>query len=199
MKFFSKKGHKNHFQKGIVTVMLMALLSFQIPHAFAENDPYSVPENWPSDWIVPFADEQEVTPPAPVVPQYQVRSSRRVTATAYSSDVHQTDAQPFRPAMAMDFRDVVAEHGAVNCIAHNDLRLGTQVRFPELFGETVYTVCDRMNARYTGNARVDFYFYVIGEDGRIDSIDSLNAARANARAFGLRRSQLMEVVVPIQV
>jgi len=200
MDFFTKKGQKKHFQKGILTLMVFALLSFHIPQVNAEKDPYSVPENWPDHWVAPFADEEIVATveiaSEPVV-ERTVRSSRRVTATAYSSDVRQTDASPFRPAMAMDFRDVVAEEGAVYCIAHNDLRLGTEVRFPELHGDTVYTVCDRMNARYTGTGRVDFYFYVVGEDGRIDSTESLNAARANARAFGLHRGVLMEVLMPV--
>ena len=194
MNLFTKKGQKKHFQKGILTLMVFALLSFHIPQVFAENDPYSVPENWPDSWVAPFANEQEAVVP---VVERKVRSTKRVTATAYSSDIHQTDATPFGPAMAMDFRDVVAREGAVHCIAHNDLRLGTEVRFPELYGDTVYTVCDRMNTRYTGTGRVDFYFYVIGEDGRIDSSESLNAARANARAFGLHRSVLMEVLMPV--
>ena len=198
MNLFTRKGQKKHFQKGIVTMMVFALLSFHIPQVAAENDPYAVPANWPAEWVAPFADEEVVVAQVaePVV-ERTVRSTRRVTATAYSSDIRQTDASPFRPAMAMDFRDVVAEKGAVYCIAHNDLRLGTEVRFPELHDDTVYTVCDRMNARYTGTGRIDFYFYVVGEDGRIDSSESLNAARANARAFGIKRSVVMEVLMPV--
>ena len=96
--------------------------------------------------------------------------------------------------MAMDFREEVAKKGEVNCIAHNDLRLNTEVKFPELFGDKVFTVCDRMNARYTGKNRVDFYFYVVGPDGKIDSKESLNAARANAKIFGLKRSVKMEIL-----
>lgn len=179
-------------------MFVVGLLSFHVSEAYAGEDPYALPENWPSDWVAPFSDEKEtVVPPVRVIVERHVRSTRRVTATAYSSDVRQTDAQPFRPAMAMDFRDVVAEHGAVHCIAHNDLRLGTEVRFPEMFGETVYTVCDRMNARYTGTGRIDFYFYVIGEDGKIDSSTSLTAARTNARAFGVKRGITMEVLLPV--
>ncbi len=177
-------------------MFVVGLLSFHVSQAYAGKDPYTVPENWPSDWVAPFADET-VAAPAPVVVERKVRSTKRVTATAYSSDVRQTDASPFRPAMAMDFRDEVAAHGEVNCIAHNDLRLDTEVLFPELFPDKVFKVCDRMNTRYTGTGRVDFYFYVIGEDGRIDSIESLNTARANARTFGLKRGITMEVLMPV--
>lgn len=201
MKSISKKRQKTHFQKGMITLMLFALLSFHIPQAFAENDPYSVPENWPSNWVAPFADEKKqetVAAPEAVAADPMenrvVKYTKIVAATAYSSDIHQTDAYPFRPAMAMDFRDVVAQKGEVNCIAHNDLRLGTEVRFPELFGDKVYTVCDRMNARYTGHNRVDFYFYVVGADGKIDSRESLDAARSNAKTFGLKRAVKMEIL-----
>lgn len=196
MYFFTKKGYKKHLQKGILTMMVFALLSFHIPQVSAGNDPYSVPKNWPEEWVAPFENEQLVVALVPKV-EREVRFTKKVTATAYSSDVHQTDSTPFGPAMAMDFRDEVAKNGFVNCIAHNDLRLGTEVRFPDMFGDTVYTVCDRMNARYTGTGRIDFYFYVIGQDGKIDSKESLNAARANAKAFGIKRAVKMEILMPV--
>ncbi len=196
MYFFIKKGNKKHSQKALLTLMVFALLSFQIPQVSAGSEPYSVPKNWPNEWVTPFADEQLVVAVVPKI-ERKVRLTKKVTATAYSSDVHQTDSTPFGPAMAMDFREVVAKDGFVNCIAHNDLRLGTEVRFPDMFGDAVYTVCDRMNARYTGTGRIDFYFYVIGEDGKIDSKESLNAARANAKAFGIKRGVKMEILMPV--
>jgi len=199
MKFTNKKFGTLKLQKGLMTALILSVLVFNVPQAHSANEPSMVPENWPKEWVVPFANEQEtvVAQVAEPVVERTVRSTRRVTATAYSSDIRQTDASPFRPAMAMDFRDVVAEKGSVNCIAHNDLRLGTEVRFPDLHGDKVFTVCDRMNARYTGTGRIDFYFYVVGQDGRIDSPESLNAARANARAFGIKRSVVMEVLMPV--
>ncbi len=192
MYFFTKKGYKKHVQKGILTAMVFSLLSFHIPAVSAGSVPSSAVEIG----ATPVANEQIVTVEAPKV-ERKIRFTKKVTATAYSSDVHQTDSTPFGPAMAMDFRDVVAKNGFVNCIAHNDLRLGTEVRFPDMFGDTVYTVCDRMNARYTGTGRIDFYFYVIGQDGKIDSKESLNAARANAKAFGIKRGVKMEILMPV--
>lgn len=194
MYFSQKKAQKKHLQKSIIATIVFGLLSFHVSLAYAGQDPYAVPANWPSDWVAPFADEAKVEAPAPVVPERKVKFTKTVAATAYSSDVHQTDAYPFRPAMAMDFREEVALKGEVNCIAHNDLRLGTDVSFPELFGKKVFKVCDRMNERYTGKNRVDFYFYVIGPDGKIDTKESLNAARNNAKAFGLKRFVKMEIL-----
>lgn len=188
---------QKRFEKVVTTIILVSLFStMHAPQVQAIGE-YSVPDDWPAEWVAPFADEIEVSqvqpPKYPTIEDKEPRFIKFVAATAYSSDVHQTDAQPFRPAMAMDFRDEVAKKGGVYCIAHNDLRLGTKVRFPELFGDMVYTVCDRMNTRYSGQNRVDFYFYVIGTDGKIDSKDSLTLARTNAKSFGLKRKVKMEV------
>lgn len=192
---FQKTNSKKRFERVITAIILTCVFaSLHTPQVQAVGE-YSVPDDWPAEWVAPFADEKEQVPPPqfPELKDKTPRFTKYVAATAYSSDIRQTDAQPFRPAMAMDFRDEVAKNGAVNCIAHNDLRLGTKVRFPDLFGETVYTVCDRMNARYTGTGRVDFYFYVKSEDGSIDSKESLTLARANAKQFGLKRKVKMEV------
>src|SRR5665811_666463 len=50
----------------------------------------------------------------------------------------------------------VCEHGIEDTIAANFLKFGTKVMIPELFGERVFVVRDRMNRRYTN--RVDIWF-----------------------------------------
>jgi 3D (Asp-Asp-Asp) domain-containing protein len=40
--------------------------------------------------------------------------------------------------------------------------LGTQVRFPELYGDKVFVVRDRMNARY-GYGRIDIWLPELSE------------------------------------
>jgi len=60
--------------------------------------------------------------------------------TAYSSDVWQTDATPEITASGTSVR-----HGV---IAANFLPIGTRVKLPELFGDEVFIVEDRMNHRY---------------------------------------------------
>lgn len=77
--------------------------------------------------------------------------TRYITATAYSSTPDQTDDTPCITANGFD----VCEHGNENIIAANFLPLGTKVRFPELFGDQIFYVMDRMNARYY--ERVDFW------------------------------------------
>ena len=77
-----------------------------------------------------------------------------VVATAYSSDVWQTDDTPCIPADGYNLCKHYEKYGEGNTIAANFLSLGTQVKIPELFGDKVLIVHDRMNKRY-GYGRID--------------------------------------------
>ncbi|MBT4856627.1 3D domain-containing protein [Candidatus Uhrbacteria bacterium] len=61
-------------------------------------------------------------------------------ATAYNSLPGQTDSTPFTTASGTTTR-----HGV---IAANFLPFGTRVKIPEIYGDQVFIVEDRMNARY---------------------------------------------------
>jgi 3D (Asp-Asp-Asp) domain-containing protein len=74
-----------------------------------------------------------------------------VASTAYSSEVAQTDSTPCITANGYD----VCESGEENVIAANFLKFGTKVKIPDLFGDRIFTVQDRMNARYT--KRIDIW------------------------------------------
>jgi len=76
-----------------------------------------------------------------------VRVYKFVPITAYSSEVGQTDSTPFITASGTTVRRGV--------VAANFLPKGTRVRFPELYGDEVFIVEDRMNARY--DKRVDIW------------------------------------------
>jgi len=80
--------------------------------------------------------------------------------TAYSSTPDQTDSTPFTMASG--------KHVYRGAIAANFLPLGAKVRIPELYGDRVFTVEDRMNKRYT--ARMDIWM----------------ETRTEARSFGLK-------------
>lgn len=87
----------------------------------------------------------------PVLPVASDRAPRKVTtvvATAYNSLPWQTDDTPEITASGTRTR-----HGVV---AANFLRIGTRVRFPEVYGDTVFVVEDRMNQKY-GRGRVDIW------------------------------------------
>jgi len=70
-----------------------------------------------------------------------------VSATAYSSTVDQCDATPFITASGQHVRDGI--------IATNFLPFGTKVKIPDVYGDKVFEVQDRMNARY--QTRVDVW------------------------------------------
>lgn len=71
--------------------------------------------------------------------------------TAYNSEPGQTDDSPCITANGFN----VCEHGVEDTIAANFLKFGTKVMIPELFGDRVFIVRDRMNKRYTD--RVDIW------------------------------------------
>ena len=72
--------------------------------------------------------------------------------TAYNSEVAQCDDTPCITANGFD----VCKHGIEDTVAMNGIKLGTKVRIPELFGEKVFVVRDRMNSRY-GSNRADVW------------------------------------------
>lgn len=72
------------------------------------------------------------------------RRSFTIPITAYTSEVGQTDDSPCITASGLD----VCERDIENVVAANFLPIGTRVRIPELYGERVFYVEDRMNRRY---------------------------------------------------
>lgn len=70
----------------------------------------------------------------------EARRTIHIPITAYSSEVGQTDDTPFITASGKHVRDGI--------VAANFLKIGTKVRIPELYGDKVFVVEDRMNKRY---------------------------------------------------
>ncbi len=80
-------------------------------------------------------------------------TSRTVRVTAYSSTKDQTDDSPFTMANGERVHD--------GAIAANFLPFGTKVMFPELFGDKIFVVKDRMHKRFTNT--VDVWMETRGE------------------------------------
>ena len=87
----------------------------------------------------------------------------KAVITAYSSTPDQTDDDPFTAASGKRVYD--------GMIAANGLPFGTKIKIPSLYGEKVFTVDDRMNARY-GYGRMDIW---------------LNGTRQQVNDFGVKR------------
>ena len=117
-----------------------------------------------------IADEVEPN----VFPEVEDRKPTRVITavrTAYSSEVAQTDSTPCIPAdWKYNLCEQYEKYGEQDTIAVNFLPLGTKVRFPDLYGDKVFTVRDRMNARY-GMGRGDIWM----------------PTKAEAKQFGVKK------------
>ena len=106
---------------------------------------------------------QNQTVPYGQLPQSKLRGPyyvMQVPATAYNSVPWQTDDTPFITASGSHVR-----HGV---IAANFLPIGTHITIPEIYGDQVFVVEDRMNPRY--HERIDIWMESIPD----------------ARAFGLK-------------
>lgn len=68
--------------------------------------------------------------------------------TAYSSTPGETDDTPFITAYGTEVHPGI--------VATNDLPYGTRIRIPSIYGEKVFTVEDRMNARK--RFQIDIWF-----------------------------------------
>jgi 3D (Asp-Asp-Asp) domain-containing protein len=78
----------------------------------------------------------------------------KVILTAYSSTVWQTDDTPFITANGSTVREGI--------VANNMLPFGTEIKIPELYGNRVFTVEDRMHSR-KGSYWVDIWFPTLEE------------------------------------
>jgi len=147
-----------------IITLALALTHSQVVEAAKSTEPITEPAEVLQGIIVQsdtdiVADVEESLP--------AVRTLK-TTMTAYSSTPGQTDSTPFVTASGSCVRDSV--------VASNYFRIGTKIRLPELYGDKIFVVEDRMNARYTN--RVDVWMKDI----------------ADARKFGLKRNVHVEVV-----
>lgn len=157
----------------VLTLTLLAfLLNMTFPQAVQAQETFSV---LPQDDVLVLKNDVPVdlltsrfinspTKADLVKDEVQVARTMRVTATAYSSTPDQTDSTPCLTANGFN----VCKHGKEEVIAANFLKFGTKVRMPDLYGDKIFTVQDRMNPRY--NARIDFW----------------KTSRASAKQFGVK-------------
>lgn len=98
-----------------------------------------------------IADTITVSNALPKNRDYTVKSVSTHVITAYNSEPGQTDDSPCITANGFN----VCAHGEEDTIAANFLKFGTKVRIPELFGDRVFIVRDRMNQKHPN--RVDIW------------------------------------------
>lgn len=94
---------------------------------------------------------------------------RTVSLTAYNSEAAQTDGDPCTTANGFN----LCKHGAEDSVAANFLPFGTKIMIPDLFGDKVFVVRDRMNKRFSN--RVDVWML----------------SKERALKFGVRQAQII--------
>jgi 3D (Asp-Asp-Asp) domain-containing protein len=96
--------------------------------------------------VPPAACQKTLNSLTPAVQREERYSTVRMV-TAYSSTPDQTDDTPFITANGTRVRDGI--------IAANWLKFGTRVRIPEMYGDKIFIVTDRMHPRF--DERVDIW------------------------------------------
>lgn len=101
--------------------------------------------------IIPKTAEAETfLNQAPInVSYFAVTKKIKMVVTAYSSTPEQTDDTPFITASNTHVRDGI--------VANNMLPFGSKIRIPELYGDKVFIVEDRMHQR-KGKYHLDIWF-----------------------------------------
>lgn len=97
-----------------------------------------------------FLEENTLIPTANhSQPEPKVVRKLPVVVTAYSSSVWQTDDDPYITAAGTWVRDGI--------VANNKYPFGTKIRFPEIYGDKIFVVEDRMSWK-KGNYHFDIWF-----------------------------------------
>ena len=91
-----------------------------------------------------------ILPVASSTPRKVIKSLSRVI-TAYNSEAAQTDDDPCTTANGFN----LCKHGQEDSIAANFLPFGTEVKIPDIFGDRIFVVRDRMSSRHAD--RVDVW------------------------------------------
>lgn len=87
--------------------------------------------------------------PIEIEPEFKVAKKIRMVITGYSSTPHETDNDPEITASGTRTRDGI--------VANNLLTFGTKIRIPEIYGDKIFVVEDRMN-RDKGYYHTDIWF-----------------------------------------
>lgn len=157
MSIFRLKLAKNVI-KLVSFIILFELLTFSAPILAAKEENSTEANcdekaNICSDMVIndnPYL-ETAVKADLPQEKPTENKNIRKVAMTAYNSEPGQTDDSPCITANGFN----VCAHGIEDTVAANFLPMGTKVKIPDYFGDRVFVVRDRMNARYQN--RIDVW------------------------------------------
>jgi len=142
---------------GVTMIVLMTLVMTSAFPQLATADTSFIAE------AVEGITENVEQPEFPVVKDVEPAYEMWVLATAYTSEVAQTDSTPCIPAMgSFNLCEHYETYEVADTIAANFLGLGRLVEFEtegieQWVGDHKYTVRDRMNSKYNGQNRIDIW------------------------------------------
>ncbi len=139
---FLAKKYLNFIEKTLILALLVVVFEFCMPHVIYGQETGNSNELGPVLVQITNTNDTDLGDSID-----KPRIIRWVTITAYSSTVDQCDDTPFIAASNKHVYD-----GMVAC---NFLPFGTKVKFPDVFGDKIFTVDDRMNKKY--NSRIDIW------------------------------------------
>ena len=141
MNFFSLK-REIKTKLIIINTLLILVFEFCFPHQLVLAAEQNINNNGPRAlaWQKSISEKNKDAERKPKMVRY-------ITVTAYSSTVDQCDDSPFITANGKYVYD--------GLVAANFLKFGTEVKFPEYFGDKVFTVNDRMNKKHSD--RIDVW------------------------------------------
>jgi len=108
---------------------------------------------------------------APIIKQRRAEAVKIREITAYNSEASQCDATPCITANGFN----LCKHGVEDTVAANFLPFGSKIKIPDLYGDKIFIVRDRMHPRYQN--RVDIWM----------------ASRHDALDFGRRVAKIIIV------
>ena len=126
---------------------VIAVACFGIQSIRAKNIDDS-PEKTLDDNLVTIQDNSLIAVSNFATPDI-VTQNLNVIVTGYSSCPYETDDTPFITASGKNVRNGI--------VANNVLPFGTRIRIPELYGDQIFEVQDRMNWRVSGYV-IDIWF-----------------------------------------
>lgn len=131
----------------IIGILIVFLPSFELKSPAAEAELVLVSKNLNNLPIIEGNSLLAISNLANPEPK-KVRRMR-VVVTGYSSTPWETDDDPYITAAGTWVRDGV--------VANNFLPIGTKIQIPELFGDKIFVVEDRMSWK-KGNYQIDIWF-----------------------------------------
>jgi 3D (Asp-Asp-Asp) domain-containing protein len=134
----------------LIVVLIFEFFLFPMPTLASEIKANQLPDESLETQVNEYAYIKQIINGLPDNQELEVAWSTYRSITSYNSEVSQTDGAPCITANGFN----VCEHGIEDTIAANWLKFGTRVRIPDLFGDRIFVVRDRMNKRYPDRADV---------------------------------------------